>query len=91
MADPHWPEESPQHGPSPRKRSALRRIADDIAASGAVVGSNQMPEIQAARQIESERPVEPGVLGRVPGWIWIAIVVALVIILAFFVEPQPIP
>jgi hypothetical protein len=73
----------------PPKRSALRRIVDDIAASGAVVGSNQMPEIQAANQLGSERPVEPGFLGRFPGWVWLAIVVVLVVVFAFFVTPQP--
>ena len=50
-----------------------------------------MPEIQAAQQMDAERPVEPGLLGRVPGWIWLAIVAVLVIFFAFFVEPQPVP
>jgi hypothetical protein len=89
MADPHWPEESPPPGRSPKKRSALRRIADDIAVGGAAFGSNQMPEIQAAQQVDAERPVEPGLLGRVPGWVWLAIVAVLVIFFAFFVTPQP--
>jgi hypothetical protein len=29
--------------------------------------------IQAARQIDAERPVEPGLLGRAPGRIWLVI------------------
>jgi hypothetical protein len=91
MADSHWPGEPPPHGPSPKKRSALRRIADDVAVGSAVVGSDQMPEIQAAKKFEAEKPVEPGVLGLVPGWIWLAIVVVLVVFFAFFVEPQPFP
>ena len=91
MADPHWPEELPPHGPSPKKRSALRRIADDVAVGSAVVGSDLMPEIQAAKKFEAEKPVEPGVLGLVPGWIWLAIVVVLVVFFAFLVEPQPFP
>ena len=89
MADPSWPEESQPAGRRPRKRSALRRIADDIAASGAVVGSNQMPEIQAAQQIGDERPAEPGILGRIPGWVRLAIIAALVVFFAFFVTPRP--
>ena len=86
MAKPNWPEES-EPLPSGR-RSALGRLADDIAVGGAAAGSNQMPEVHAARQLDSERPVEPGLLGRVPGWIWLAIVAALVIFFAFFVQPQ---
>jgi len=89
MADPSWPEEPPKDGQRPQKRSAMRRIADDIAASGAVVGSNQMPEIQAAQEIGDERPAEPGILGRVPGWAWLAIIAVLVVFFAFFVTPQP--
>ena len=91
MADSHRPDEPPPHGTSPKKRSALRRIADDVAVGSAVVGSDQMPEIQAAKKFEAEKPVEPGVLGLVPGWIWLAIVVVLVVFFAFFVEPQPFP
>ena len=87
MAKPNWPEESEPH-PS-RPRSALGRIADDLSVGAAAVGSDQMPEIQAAQQMDAERPVEPGLLGRVPGWIWLAIVAALVIYFAFFVQPQP--
>ena len=89
MADPSWPEEPPKDGRRTQKRSALRRIADDIAASGAVVGANQMPEIQAANKLGFERPVEPGLLGRVPGWVWLGVVAVLVIYFAFFVTPQP--
>ena len=89
MADPNWPEEPMPAGQRPQKRSALRRIADDIAVGGAVTGSNQMPEIQAANQLGSERPVEPGLLGRVPGWVWLGVVAVLVIFFAFFVTPQP--
>jgi len=89
MADPRWPEESPPPGRSPKNRSALRRIADDIAVGSAVVGSDQMPEIQAAKQLGSERPVEPGLLGRIPGWVWLGVVAVLVIFFAFFVTPTP--
>ena len=89
MPDPSWPEEPVPGGQRRQKRSALRRIADDIAVGGAVVGSNQMPEIQAAQQIDAEQPVDPGLLGRVPGWVWLAIVAALIIFFAFFVTPQP--
>ena len=89
MPDSSWPEEPPARGQRPERRSALRRIADDIAVGSAVAGSNQMPEIQAAQRLDAERPVEPGLLGRVPGWIWLAIVAALVIFFAFFVTPQP--
>ena len=64
-------------------------MADDVAVGSAVVGSDQMPEIQAAKKFEAEKPVEPGVLGLVPGWIWLAIVAILVVFFAFFVEPQP--
>ena len=91
MPGPNWPAESSTAEKRPPKRSALRRIADDIAVGSAVVGSDQMPEIHAAQQIDVERPVEPGLLGRVPGRIWLAIVVALVVFFAFFVEPQPFP
>jgi hypothetical protein len=91
MTDPNWPDEPPATEGRPKKRSALRRIADDIAVGSAVVGSDQMPEIQAAKKFEAEKPVEPGVLGLVPGWIWLAIVVVLVVFFAFFVEPQPFP
>jgi hypothetical protein len=48
-----------------------------------------MPEIEAARQLDAERPVEAGLLGRVPGWVWLAMVGALVVFFAFFVTPQP--
>jgi hypothetical protein len=76
-------------GRRPQKRSALRRIADDIAVGAAVAGSDQMPEIHAANQLGSERPVEPGLLGRVPGWVWLGVVAVLVIFFAFFVTPTP--
>ena len=89
MADSNWPEEPQTNHQHPQKRSALRRIADDIAAGAAAAGSNQMPEIQAARQIGSERPVEPDLLGRVPGWVWLAITAVIVVFFAFFVTPQP--
>ena len=91
MSGPNWPDERSTAEKRPQKRSTLRRIADDFAVGGAVVGSDQMPEIQAAQQMDAERPVEPGLLGRVPGWIWLAIVAVLVIFFAFFVEPQPVP
>ena len=87
MAKPNWPEEA-EPRPS-RHRSALGRLADDIAVGGAAAGADQMPEIQAAQHMDAERPVEPGLLGRVPGWIWLAIVAALVIFFAFFVQPRP--
>jgi hypothetical protein len=88
MSDQNWPDK-PQPEPHGPRRSALRRIADDIAVGGATVASDQMPEIQGARQLDAERPVEPGLLGRVPGRIWLVIVVALVIFFAFFVQNQP--
>jgi len=89
MADSNWPEEPQTNHQHPQKRSAPRRIADDIAAGAAAAGSNQMPEIQAAQQIGSERSVEPDLLGRVPGWVWLAITAVIVVFFAFFVTPQP--
>jgi hypothetical protein len=91
MSGPNWPDERSTAQNRLQKRSTFRRIADDLAVGGAVVGSDRMPEIQAAKQMDAERPVEPGLLGRVPGWIWLAIVAVLVIFFAFFVEPQPLP
>ena len=84
VANPKWPDEPPSRRPA---RSALQRVADDIAVGGAAVGADQMVEIQAARQLDAERPVDPGLLGRVPGRIWLAIVGVLVIISAFFLGP----
>ena len=58
MSGPNWPDERPTAEKRPQKRSTLRRLADDLAVGGAVVGSDQMPEIQAAQQMDAERPVE---------------------------------
>jgi hypothetical protein len=87
--DPKWQEEPSGRPSNAQKRSAVQRLADDLAVGGATIGSDQMPEIQAATQLDSERPVEPGLLGRVPGRVWLAIVTVLVIFFAFFVQNQP--
>ena len=74
MASPNWPDEADVTPSPPRRRSATQRLADDIVVGAATVEANQMHEVQAARQLDAERPVDSGVLGRVPGWVWLGIV-----------------
>ncbi len=89
MTDPNLLEVPAAPESHTRKRSKVQRLADDVAVGGAAFGADQMPEIHAARQIDAERPVDPGLLGRVPGRIWLTVIVVLVIVFAFFVQPQP--
>jgi hypothetical protein len=69
--------------PRPR-RSFLGRLGHDIGFGSLVSGTDTRAELDALRQYDEEESSGQGLLSKVPGWLLLVLLLALVVYVVVF-------